>query len=323
MAGRTYEQQLAALRALDPTAPKSADELRKVLRSKRGLLIAVVAKLVEEHRLEALVEDLAACFETLVGDGSKIDPGCRGKLAIAQALIALEEWDARVFVAGLTIVQREGPPGERGAPPEDTAPALRGLCGLAHVHFYRSNALDVLAALLVDQEGNARLAAAQGFGNSGRTDATAVLRYKLLLDNEEHPEVIAQCFDSLFVLAREETVPFAFAMLDGDGANAEAAALALGSARIATATPPLAAWCEQCRPEQRHRVGYVALALLRTDEANAVLLAAIRDGGSNAVPAARALATFKDDAAIAASVRAAIADVDAKTRKEIETILRG
>ncbi|MBA3499113.1 MAG: hypothetical protein M4D80_39030 [Myxococcota bacterium] len=321
MAVRTFEQQLAALRTLDPAAPTSADELRKVLRSKRGLLIAVVAKLVEEHRLEALVEDLAACFGTLVADGAKVDPGCRGKLAIAQALIALEEWDARVFVAGLTIVQREGPPGMMGAPPEDTAPALRGLCGLAHVHFYRSNALDVLATLLADEERNARLAAAQGFGNSGRTDTTALLRYKLLLENEDEPEVLAQCFESLFALAREETAEFAVAMLERDGAIAEAAALALGGARIATATTALASWCERCRPEQRHRVGYIALALLRTDEANAVLLAAIRDGGRGAVPAAKALATFKDDVAIAASVREAIAGVDAKTRKEIEAIL--
>ena len=317
MAARTFEQQLATLRALDPAAPSSADDLRKVLRSKRGLLIAVVAKLVEEHRLEALIEDLAASFGTLVEDGAKLDPGCRGKLAIAQALIALEEWDERVFVAGLTIVQREGPP-----PSEDTAAALRGLCGLAHVHFYRSNALDVLAALLADNERNARLAAAQGFGNAGRTDATAVLRYALLLDNEGEPEVIAQCFDSLFALAREASAEFAIAMLARDGAIAEAAALALGGARIASAAPVLAAWCARCRPEQRHRVGYLALALLRTDEANAVLLDAIRDGGKGALPAARALATFKDDATVVASVRAALVGVDAKLRKEIEALLR-
>ena len=317
MAARTYEQQLAALRALDPRAPKSADELRKVLRSKRGLLIAVVAKLVEEHRLEALVEDLAACFGTLIADGPKVDPGCRGKLAIAQALLALEEWDERVFVAGLSIVQPEGMP-----PPEDAASGLRGLCGLAHVHFYRANALDVLAALLADPERNARLAAAQGFGNSGRTDTTAVLRYKLLLEEEPEPEVVAQCFESLFALARDESAAFASEMLEREGALAEAAALALGGARIASAAAPLAAWCERCSPEQRHRVGYIALALLRTDEANATLLAAVRDGGRNAVPAARALATFKDDAAIVASVRDTLAELDATTRREIESLFR-
>lgn len=291
------------------------------------MLIAVVAKLVEEHRLEALVEDLAACFGTLIADGAKTDPGCRGKLAIAQALIALDEWDERVFVPGLAIVQREGPPGGLGTglpptPPEDTAGALRGLCGLAHVQLYRSNALDVLAALLVDEERNARLAAAQGFGNSGRTEMTALLRYKLLLDDEDDPEVIAQCFDSLFALARDESAEFALAMLERDGAIAEAAALALGGARIASAAPALAAWCEQCRPEQRHRVGYIALALLRTDAANAVLLDAIREGGRNAIAAAKALATFKDDAAVAASVRDALAKLDAKTRKDIEALLR-
>jgi hypothetical protein len=192
---RSYDQEVAALKALDPRAPKSADELRKVLRSKRGMLIAVVARLVEEHRLEALVEDLAAAFGTL--DSAKIDPGCRGKVAIAKAMHALDEWDDRVFVAGVSIVQLEGM-----APQEDVAGELRGICGLAHVHFYKPNMTDVLAALLADPERNARIAAAQGFADSGRTDTTSVLRYKLLLDTNEDPAVQAACFDALFALAR-------------------------------------------------------------------------------------------------------------------------
>lgn len=310
---RSYDQEVAALRALDPRAAKSADELRKVLRSKRGMLIAIVAKLVEEHRLEALVEDLVVAFGTLVG--AKIDPGCRGKIAIVKALHALDEWDDRVFVAGLAIVQPEG------VAHEDTAGELRGLCGLAHVHFYRANTTDVLAALLADPERNARIAAAQGIADSGRTDLTAVLRYKLLAVPREEPEVLAACFDALFALAREPSAAFAIAQLEGDDGIAEAAAIALGIARIERAVEPLAAWSLGAKPEQRHRVGYVSLALLRTDAANEILLARVSNGGRDGIAAAKALATFKDDAQIAALLRAAIADLDAPTRREIEALL--
>lgn len=320
MAARTYEQQVAALRALDPGSPAAAAELRKVLRGKRGLLIAVAAKLVEEHRLDALADDLAAAFATLVDDGPKVDPGCRGKLAIAKALDALDHWDDRVFVAGLAIVQREGPPPN----PDDTAGPLRGLCGLAHAHFARADVLDVLARLLADPERATRAAAAQGFGDAGRPDGAAVLRYKLHADDEGEPEVLAVVFDALFHLAREASTALAIELLAGTDARAEAAAIALGAARVAEAAAPLAAWCETARPEQRHRVGYVALALLRTDEANAHLLAAIRTRGkADAIAAARALATFREDPAVAAQLAAVLGEVDARTRRELEAVLAG
>lgn len=313
---RSYEQEVAALKGLDPRSPAAADELRKILRAKRGMTIAMVAKLVEDNRLEALVEDLAAAFGTILG--AKADPGCRGKIAIAKALHALDEWDERVFVAGLAIEQPEGP-----APPEDTAAALRGICGLAHVHFYKANATDVLTALLADPARNARIAAAQGFADSGRTDCTSVLRYKLLVDDDEDPEVIGACFDALFALAREATATFAISLLEQGGAIAEAAAIALGSNRVAEAVEPLAQWCIGTPLELRHRVGYVAIALLRTDAGNEMLLDRVSSGGRDGIGAARALATFKDDAQLMARLRATVADLDAKTRREIDAIVDG
>ena len=286
---RTLEQQIADLKKLDVTAKGATDELKKVLRGERGFLIAIAAKHVEEHRLEALVADCAGAFERLIEDGAKKDPGCRGKLAIARALHTLEEWDERVFVRGLRVVQLEG------FSRDDTAAPLRGLCGIAHVHFHRGNALDVLAQLLADGERNCRIAAAQGLGDTGKPEAAAMLRYKLLLDNEDEPEVLATCFDAMFSLARENTTEFATAMLQREGSLAEAAAIALGGARVTEAVDALAAWCESVKPERRQRVGYVALALLRTDAANAVLLDAMRERGkSDSVAAAKALATFKD-----------------------------
>lgn len=284
---RGFEQEVAALRASQDDAA-----IAKVLRGKRGLLIAVAAKLVEERGLFDLVADMATAFETLVDGGVKADPGCRGKIAIARALHAMDVWEERVFVRGLRVIQIEGVPGDMGPAP-DSADQLRGICGIAHVG--RPEALDVLARLLADEYRNTRIAAAEAIGQSGRTDATALLRYKLHANDEDDPDVLAAMFDALFSLARESTTELAIELLGDVDARAEAAAIALGSARVSEATAALAAWCETCRPEQRQRVGYVALALLRNDEGNAILRAAMKDRGkADAQAAAKALATFRE-----------------------------
>ena len=313
------EERLAALRALDlgdPGQPAAQGELTGALRSDSGILIAAAAKLVVEHNLQALVPELGPAFARLREDAVQRDPGCRGKIAIARALHALDHWDDGVLVAGLAIVQMEG----WGAQ-DDTAAELRGVCGLAHAHFGRGDALDVLADLLADRERTARVAAAQGLGEAGHPDAAALLRYKLRIGDPE-PEVLTACVESLLQLSRERAPAFLVELLAHHDDRAEIAALALGGARRADAFEPLVAWCDGCRPEQRHRIGYLALALLRAEPATDYLLDAIRTHGRrDAVAAARALATFKDDPSLGERIRAAAAAHDAKTRREIDALL--
>lgn len=309
------EDRLAALRALDPADPAAAGELRSALGSGSGILVAAAARLVAEHHLEALAPELAPAFEALREDGAQRDPGCRGKIAIARALHELDHWDDRVLVAGLTIVQLEGW-GVR----DDTAAELRGVCGLAHAHFARADALDVLADLLADRERTARVAAAQGLGDAGHPDAAALLRYKLRIGDPE-PEVLTACVESLLQLARERAPDFLIGLLAHHDDRAEMAALALGGARVAAAFEPLVAWCRGARPEQRHRVGYLALALLRHEPATEHLLGVIRDLPREALAAAGALATFKDDAALAERIRAAGEARDEQTRRELDALL--
>src|SRR5438105_3969672 len=97
----TIEQRVAKLRALDPTQPDAVDELRAAFGSNNGFLVAAAVKLVADHQLSALADELPPAFEGLRQDGSKRDPGCRGKIAIVHAMHALDHWDDRVFVAGL------------------------------------------------------------------------------------------------------------------------------------------------------------------------------------------------------------------------------
>jgi len=315
---RSIEQRVAELRAVDPAAPAALVKLRAALGDSSGFLVAAAAKRVEDHRLEPLVPERAPAFERLCDDAVKRDPGCRGKLAIARALHGLDHWDDRVFVAGLRVEQREG----WGRDRDDTAAELRGVCGLAHAHFARLDALDVLAGLLADRERTTRLAAAQALGDAGRPDASALLRFKLLLGDDE-PAVLSACCEALFALARDASYDFVVGLLAAHDQRGEVAALALGGARFAAAVEPLTAWCVGADPEQRHRIGYLALALLRADPATGYLLDAIAaHGRRDAVAAARALATFKHDAGLVERIRdAAGRQRDAAARAEIADLL--
>ena len=110
---------------------------------------------------------------------------------------------------------------------------------------------------------------------------------------------------------------------DDGGARAEVAALALGGGRVADACEPLAAWCQVAGAERRRRVGYVALALLRADAANARLIDVIRTGAAaDARAAVRALATFREDAELVRAVRAAAAGRRDLPAREVEEMLR-
>lgn len=313
---RTIEQRVAELRALDVAAPAALDKLRAALGATTGFVVAAAAQIALDHRLEPLVPELAPAFERLCEDPVKRDPGCRGKLAIARALHALDHWEDRVFVAGLSYEQREG------WGQDDTAAELRGVCGLAHAHFGRGDTLDVLATLLADRERATRLAAAQALGDAGRPDATALLRFKVLLGDEE-PAVLSACLESLFALARDASFGFVVKLLAAHDERAEACALALGGARQAAAFDALTAWCIGASPEQRHRIGYLALALLRAEPATEYLLDAVRSHGRrDAVAAARALATFKDDSSLAERIRdAAHQQRDPAAQGEITELL--
>ena len=316
---RRIEERLAALRALDlssAAAPAAVTTLRDALRSESGILIAAAVRLVAEHRLEALLPELADAFDSLREEPGQRDPGCRGKVAIARALHELDHWEDRVLVAGLSIEQKEGWGGTR----DDVAAELRGVCGLAHAHFGRDDALEVLADLLADPERIARIAAAQGLGDAGHPDAAALLRYKVRVGDPE-PDVLTACIEALLQLSRGRAESFLVDLLARHDERAEIAAIALGGARISSAFEPLAAWCSGCLPAQRHRIGYLALALLRHEPAIEHLLEVIRERPRDAVAAARALATFKDDTVLGERIRAAAAAHDDKTRLEIDSLL--
>jgi hypothetical protein len=304
----SLEDALARVRTGDRSA------LRDALAGTTGFVIAAAVKHLAPG--DELTGMLAGAFGRLCEDGIKRDPGCRGKVAIARALLELGQWEDDVFARGVSLVQRE--PAFGG--PVDTAAELRGVCGIAHARFVRGDALDVLAKLLADPERMARCAAGQGLGDAGRPDASALLRFKLLT-GDEAAEVIGACAESLLAVQPDDAVGFLTGLLAPDE-RGEAIVLAFGASRCAAALPAIVAWCEAAMPADRGRVGYLALALLRLDAATDYLLAAIRDGSAtDAIAAGRALATFKEDATVRDRLLVAVADREASVRAEIERLV--
>lgn len=301
---RKLEEKLAALKAMErgDAAPDVA-ALREALGGKTGLLVAATARLVGSRELRELVPDLAAAFSRLCERPVERDPGCRGKVAVARALRDLDAWEDDVFVRGIALVQQEPVWGGR----EDTAAELRAECAMAFAHAGRDDALDVLADLLADPHRAARAAAAQALGDTGRPDAAALLRYKVLVGDPE-PEVLSSCLGSILALAPRTALSFFERLLREGGETADAAALVLGESRLSGARPLLLAFCEEAPPDARSRVGYLALALLREEAANEWLLGRVREADpGDAIAAGKALATFRDDPRLAEKLREAAA----------------
>jgi len=312
------EDKLAALSAMERgTADVDPAVVRDGLDAKIGLVVAAAARVIAAREVEAMIPELGPAFTRLCERGVERDAGCRGKVAIARALHDLDRWDDEVFVPGVRLVQHEPVWGGR----EDTAAELRGVCAMAFAHAHRPDALDVLADLLADPERMARVAAAQALGDSGRPDASALLRYKVRMGDAE-PEVIAAALGSLLVLAPRASFELVASLLHGESDTATAAALALGESKRAEAAPLLIAWCDEISSSVRARVGYLALALLRDEVATGFLLAQIRDArDADAIAAARALATFRSDDKLAARIRDAAAGARAPVRAAVAAAL--
>jgi hypothetical protein len=158
-----------------------AEGLRGARRDKSNRVIAEDAVIVGESLVRALVADLEAAFECLMDDAAEKDKQCRGKIAIADALLALEYAEAALFLRGIAHVQEPRGGAEIG---QDAAGPLRFRCalGLARLH--------PITELLLDSDKPARAGAARALGASGSLAAIPLLRFKARLGDREGIERI-------------------------------------------------------------------------------------------------------------------------------------
>jgi HEAT repeat protein len=300
------EDALAAIHAIRQ-APEKYDlarDLAPFLNHKSNHVVAAGAATAERLEVAALAPDLVQAFERLMRDPAKLDQGCKATIAIVQALVMLEDAAARVFLAGIRHVQKEGSFG----PPVDVAAPLRGLCARGLARMGHPDALLECVTLLADPEIPARAGAVRAIADSGRPDGVLLLRLKALTGDKEI-EVTGECFTALLSMDPAGSVEFVAKFLNSkDEGIAEQAALALGESHLPAALAVLRDAWESGGTREHRRMLLTAIALLRGDEALEFLLERLReDSIPGAADALAALSFYLRDEKIGVTVHAAIA----------------
>jgi len=308
--------RLSALRAAPSTT--LLDELRPLLGDKSGLVVALAAKLAGEQGLIALVPDLEAAFFRLADGAGKVDPGCRGKLAIAEALRELDVASTSVFARGVTIRQLES---------SDTAIALRVCSAGGLLQQRHPFALLEVAPLLADREANVRAGVAATLGGLESEGAEALLRLRVAAGDDD-ADVVGACLQALLRSSFDRNVDFVLAeVARAHAADAPAivqlALLALGEARRPAAIAPLLHYARTSPDDEVVAAALVSLALMRLAEADVHLFELVESGPeARAVAAVQALRSRLLEASVATRLRALVDDRGGAVRDKLDTIER-
>ncbi len=312
----TTEDALAAIHAIRQSPerfdPKS--DLAPFLRHKSNHVVAAAAATAERLEVSGLAPDLVEAFERLMRDPAKFDPGCKALIAIAQALIQMDDPAAKVYFAGIRHVQMEGSFG----PPVDVAAPLRGLCARGLARMGHPNALLECVTLLADREIPARAGAIRAIAEAGRPEGVLLLRLKALVGDKED-EIVAECFGALLRLDPVSSVEFVAQFLNSrSGGLGEQAALALGESRLEAAFDVLREAWERGGAAEQRRTLLVAIAMVRSDRALEFLLERLAgESGPVAADALAGLAFYARDEAVRARVEGIIRE---RGDKALETL---
>lgn len=321
----TLEGRLAKLNQLrerDPTSPEAVDELRHALGMKTSLIVARAAEIAGEYEIESLSDLLIEAwkrfdFALAQQSGTKPaeDKGCEAKAACAEALYRLGTDTDKVyqlFKHGIRTIQRE--PVYGGS--VDVAVQLRSTCAFALVRMNDPEVMVDLGDLLMDyadaanaehrdQVAPARAAAATAIGYSENPAGIPLLRMRVKFGDVDrfgnvNEDVISECFLAMLMIQGEAALPFVTPYLEHAQAGyVEAALVALGQWRDLAALPILQQFIARHLDEQLRRTGYLAIAMMRSDQAWDALCRTIsEDNPANADLAMEALAIHRDNPAI-------------------------
>jgi HEAT repeat protein len=291
-------------------ALRAADDVTPFLRHRNHRVVAKAAE--RTSRLAAgAAPELVDAFRRFLQDPVKQDPGCVAKLAIARALVELDDPAAEVYFAGARHVQLEPVWGDT----VDSAAELRGICAIGLARMAHPEALLEAVRLLNDKCPETRIGALRALSDSGKAEAELVLRFKADM-GDKRPEVEAECFAALLRLGpRSRAIPFVAEFLKQG--NAEAA-IALGESRSAEAWPVLRD-AFATSPIQSEIL--LALALLRNDAAIEFLFERVAgDRERVGAVAIEALASYRGDESLRARMEQLVLSKNAAAlRKAFET----
>jgi HEAT repeat protein len=297
------DAQLARLNAItgDPSTLQAVAEIEgALLRGKSTVVAARAAEIAARAGLERLEPALLEAFDRFMHE---TDKGCIAKTAIARALLELESRAELTLLRGARHVQME-PAFPRAA---DVAAELRAACAVALVNMRSRQAINVLVHHLADKEPFVRSAAVRTLAAHGGDAAEALVRYKLLVGDDDFA-VVADCFPAAVALARS-TEPVEAFLDSPDDALREAAILAVGESRLPRAFDSLRdRWDVEVDSGMRKLLA-TSIALTRQPAAVAFLVQQAEQGDSAAASAAiEALAMYRSDE----SVRAKLAEIAEK-----------
>jgi hypothetical protein len=318
----TTENQLALVRELRSTeaSPMAIARLEELFKSPsvHGMAVKSAAELAEKWDAKSLGPAMGMAAEalspdTLGGDANKRDPGCEGKDAVLRALVS---WDADLPALFVKAAQwHQSAPVMNGS--RDVAAECRGLAALGIVQtrggaLGTDGAIMLVIDLLADEEPATRVRAAQALGMWRGPEALPVLRLKAHV-RDEVAEVLGEVLASILRHDSRAQLEFVARFLDDEDQHViEAAAVALGESRQPAALAHLTtAWDRNAREIIRTSI-LMAIALLRSEESLAWLLAHIAGAKpSTAGEMLQALRIYRGDERIVARIGEA-----AEKRKE-------
>lgn len=318
---RDIERELEQLNALlhAPRA-EALPVLRKALRDRVNLVVSKAAKVAGELQLHGLIPDLCAAFDRLLLDSPKTDPQCWGKNALAKSLRDLGHVDSAVFHRGVEHVQMEPVWGGQ----EDTAAALRGLCGMALLQctdLLRDEKLWIMMRLLTERSPSLRKDAAIGLEALGGREAAFMLRVKASMGDNDL-SVTGQVLECLLRIEGAPAVSFVLEFMRTAASEArEEAALALGASRLDAAVAALDRMLADKHSPVDASIVFRALAISRHQQALRVLIDVIRSRPpKDALLALQSLHLHRESPEIRNAVASALAErSEPELRREFES----
>jgi hypothetical protein len=296
------EERLHAVVELGKRAPPTlAMDLRPFLLDKAGIVAAAAATIAAEHDLRALEKVLEETFARFLVDGAKTDPGCRAKLAVAEALRKLDVRAPDVYLRGIAVRQLEPTFG----PPIDTAAPVRVCCAAALLETRYPLALIEVGPLLADPEPNARAGVASVLGTIGGEACEALLRLKVRAGDSE-PQVLGACLQGLLSASFDRGFAFVLEAIKGaDDELVRLALLAMGESREERALPALRDHAESAPEKEVRTTALLAMSISRIPAANEYLLGLVEDAPERlALEALAALESQRFDSALMDRLRA-------------------
>jgi len=314
----TFDDKLAALRKLrDQSGPGPGDvaAVRKAIGDRSNFVAAAAAEIAGAWRLAETVADLEAAFDRFMVDPVKDDKNCRAKVAAVQALEKLEHDRAEVFERAARHIQPE--PVWGGA--EDTAPPLRSAALVSLTRINPTGLAVMLVDALVDPARDVRCTAASCLGAVGSEAAVLALRLKAHIGDKE-PEVVSEVLRALLTASTVEYLPFVRGFLDSPvETSAEAAALAMGNARLPQALGPLLERFHVGGSTPLRETILISVAMLRASAAiDALVVLAADDYEPTAKAALNALKIHKHDPKLVERLAAALANASRAVRERFE-----